>query len=110
MEFRDGVVMLYNLPIDLRSSYDRLSSYIEGVGKKSRDGSYYVFFGKRKNRVKVIYWDKDGYCIWQKRLEAGNFKVELSGGLELLNKEELENILSGMEMKRIKIRKKYSEN
>lgn len=108
MEFRDSTVYLYDMVIDLRSSYDRLSMFVEGSGKRSRDGSYYVFIGRSRKKVKILYWDDDGYCIWQKRLEAGRIRVNLIGGIEELSTEGLRNILRGMELERIKIRKKFT--
>lgn len=111
MEFnRAQAVYVYNLKIDMRSSYDRLSQLVESSGLKSRSGSYFVFIGRNKKKVKVLYWDKDGYCIWQKRLEAGIFKIGLNGGVDKISVSSLSLILSGMEYERIKVRNKFSES
>ena len=51
-------------------------------------------------------WDRDGYALWQKRLEAGVFRIEKSqGGYEQLTGVDLESLLSGMDISRIKLRK-----
>lgn len=109
MEFSLSAVYLYNMVIDMRSSYDRLSSLIESGGLKSRTGNYFVFIGRNKKKVKILYWDTDGYCIWQKRLEAGSFKIGLDGEIEQVSVNDLVLILGGMEYERIKVRNKFSE-
>lgn len=110
MEFNSRVnAYLYNMVIDMRSSFDRLSMLIEEGGLKSRTGSYFVFIGRQKKKVKILYWDKDGYCLWQKRLEAGSFKIGLTGGVEQVSVKDLKLILQGMEFDRISVRKKFSE-
>jgi transposase len=110
MEFSaSSAVYLYNTKIDMRSSYDRLSQLVETNGLKSRSGSYFVFIGRSKKKIKILYWDKDSYCLWQKRLEAGSFKILLNGAIEKISVAELKEVLSGLEYERIKIRKKYSD-
>jgi transposase len=110
MELSRGVsAYLYNLRIDMRSSFDRLSALVTDSGLKSRDGSYFVFIGRNKKKIKILYWDRDGYCIWQKRLEAGGFKISLDGGVEQLSVRDLELLLVGMEHARLSIRKRFSQ-
>ena len=57
----------------------------------------------------MLYWDRDGYALWQKRLEVGSFKVELRDGFEQVTGIDLGQILSGMELSRIKFRKAAEE-
>ena len=66
---------------------------------------YFVFFSRNRKKVRVIYWDRDGYAMWLKRLEAGSFKVEIRDGFEQVTGVDLHQILSGMELSRIKVRK-----
>jgi transposase len=67
----------------------------------------YVFLGRTRDRIKLVYWDNDGIAIWMKRLEAGVFRVELSaqGSEEILTGVDLKALLSGTELSRIKLSK-----
>lgn len=93
--------------VDMRMSFDRLSEKIRIELERSViSGGLYIFFSRNRERVKILYWDRDGYCIWQKRLEAGKFKVEKEEKYETFCVVDLEELLSGVELSRIKIRKK----
>ena len=72
-------------------------------------GGVYVFFSRKRDRVKLLYWDEDGYCLWMKRLEAGTFRIELHGGCEEITGVDLKLLLSGMELSRIKLRRDVSK-
>lgn len=62
-------------PVDLRASYYRLASHVRGTLQEDpRSGHLYFFLGKRRNLVKILFWDRDGYCIFSKRLEKGRFR------------------------------------
>lgn len=91
---------------DMRMSFDRLSELIrEKLSRSVIEGGLYVFFSRRRERVKILYWDKDGYALWQKRLEAGAFRVESREGAEEITGADLAEILAGVDLSRIKIRK-----
>ncbi len=63
-------------PVDLRASYYRLSSYVRGaLSQDPQSGHLFVFLGKRGSLVKVLFWDRSGYCIFSKKLEQGKFKL-----------------------------------
>lgn len=63
-------------PIDMRLSFDRLSGLAkERVGYEARSGALFVFFGRRKDSLKVLYFDGSGMCIFYKRLDRGTFKI-----------------------------------
>lgn len=98
-------------PVDLRRSYDGLSAMVEGTfGRSARSGDFYVFINRRANQVRILFWDRDGYCIVMKRLEAGTFRrivgpegqslVEIDAG-------ELAMLLEGIDAPVIKRRKRY---
>jgi len=99
-------VYLYTAASDMRYGFDRLSEQIRTELQRSPlTGGYFVFFSRNRRKVRILYWDRDGYALWQKRLEAGSFKVELRDGFEQITGVDLEQILSGMELSRIKFRK-----
>lgn len=91
---------------DMRMSFDRLSQLVrEKLSRSVLEGGLYVFFSRKRERVKILYWDRDGYALWQKRLEAGVFRVENREGVEEIIGVDLEELLSGVDFSRIKIRK-----
>jgi len=67
-------VFLYLVPIDMRLSFDRLAALARDFhGEDPLSGHLYVFTSRRRDRVKVLYWDRDGLVVWYKRLERGTF-------------------------------------
>ncbi len=63
-------------PIDMRLSFDRLSGLAkERVGYDARSGALFVFFGRRKDALKVLFFDGSGMCIFYKRLDRHTFKI-----------------------------------
>ena len=91
---------------DMRMSFDRLSQLVrEKLSRSVLEGGLYVFFSRKRERVKILYWDRDGYALWQKRLEAGAFRVESREGVEEISGVDLSELLSGVDLSRIKLRK-----
>jgi hypothetical protein len=78
----------------------------EECERSAIEGGLYVFFSRSRDRVRIFYWDLDGYATWTKRLEAGSFKIGHDvNGYEVMTAIDLEGILSGMELSRIRVRK-----
>jgi transposase len=91
---------------DMRMSFDRLSLLVkEKISRNVIGGGLYVFFSRARERVKILYWDRDGYALWQKRREAGTFRVEERDGHDVITGVDLAEILAGVDLSRIKIRK-----
>ena len=73
-------VYLCTVPCDMRRSFDGLSMMAEHViGCNPYAGHLLVFSNRRTDRVKILYWDRDGWAIWYKRLEAGTFQFPVCG-------------------------------
>ena len=99
-------VYIWQGAMDMRVSFDRLSMFIkENLSASSIRSSLYVFLSRNGDRVKILYWDRDGYALWYKRLEAGTFKVCQKPEYEEITGVDLSQLLKGMDLSRIKLRK-----
>ncbi len=98
-------------PTDMRKSYDTLALVVrDHLRGDPLSGSWFVFRGKRRDRLKILYWDGDGYAIWQKRLEGGTFEVPtVTGSVSAveIRASDLALILSGIDLA-AKRRKRYT--
>ena len=99
-------------PCDMRKSFDSLQALVrEHLELDAFAGHLFVFASRRKDRVKILYWDRDGFAIWSKRLEEGTYAVPFSeGGAERrreITAQELGALLSGIDLSTAKRRKRY---
>jgi len=91
---------------DMRSGFDRLSELVKNeLSISPLSGGVFVFVSRCRRRVKLLYWDRDGYALWYKRLEAGAFRVEKESGYEEITGIDLKALLSGVELSRIRMQK-----
>ena len=91
---------------DMRSGFDRLAQLVqERLSRSVIGGGVYVFLSRCRRRVKLLYWDADGYAIWYKRLEAGALRVEYKEAVEIITGIDLKELLWGIDLSRIKLRK-----
>lgn len=85
---------------DMRKSFDTLAAVVtEVMGEQPQSGALYVFVGKSPNRVKVLWWDRNGYCLLAKRLHRAFFAVpEAKEGAKKLaiDAEALAQLLAGV--------------
>ena len=109
MFFPEGRVRVhvYGQPVDMRKSFDGL--YVltrERLGADPLSGDLYVFINRRATQIKVLYWDRTGFCLWAKRLEQGRF---LSDWTQVATRQidwtGLKLLLEGIEAK--VVRKRY---
>lgn len=85
---------------DLRKSQDSLAALVAGqLGLDPLSGSLFVFANRRRKLVKVLYWDRNGYCVWQKRLEKQVFRwlPGEAGSVAGLGWRELTWLLEGLD-------------
>lgn len=104
-------IYLHRQPVDMRKSFDGLFAIVKNeLGMDVRNGGLFMFVNLRRNRVKLMYWDKDGIAIWQKRLERGSFQHPQPSDQAkhlLIDASELHLLLSGIELSSVKRRKRY---
>ena len=103
-------VYLCTVPCDMRRSFDGLSMMAEHViGCNPFSGHLLVFCNRRSDRLKILYWDRDGWAIWYKRLETGTFQFPFATtGRKELAAWELAVLLEGIDLSQGKRRKRYT--
>jgi transposase len=97
---------------DMRKGFDGLCGLvIDQLKKDPLCGSLYLFINKRRDRMKVLYWDGDGLAIWYRRLEQGTFrlpKVDTETSCIELRSEEFTMLLRGIDLSSVKRHKRFS--
>ena len=90
-------------PTDMRYGFERLAGLVrEHIGYEARSGALYVFVGKRRETIKVLFWDGTGMCLFYKRLDRGTFQLPqaptaTSTHIEI-DDAMLETLLDGIEI------------
>jgi transposase len=96
---------------DMRKSFDGLHTLVrEHLELDPFAGHLFVFASRRRDRVKILYWDRDGFAIWSKRLEQGTYGVPFGAGeanRREITAQELGAILSGIDLAQAARRKRY---
>ena len=102
-------VWLYRHPTDMRRSFDGLSAMVKReLGEEPTDGALYVFVNRRRTLMKVLYFDRSGYCVWSKRLEQGQFQVRWSDVRKMsIDLTALKLIIEGIDTGSVRRLKRY---
>jgi transposase len=95
----------------MRRSFDGLYALVTNAMQMDAFGGHlFVFANRRRDRVKVLYWDRDGFAVWAKRLEEGTYAMPFSevGDKRCeISAQELGALLSGIDLSQAKRRKRY---
>lgn len=114
MFFPEGQVRvhLYGEPVDARKSFDGLYALARhALAQDPLSGALFVFINRRATHIKVLYWDRTGFCVWAKRLEQGRFVSDWSKvRSEEMDWTGLKLLLEGIVPKVCKRRYKHGEN
>ena len=92
-------------PVDFRMGINGLSVMVEATLKYDPfSRNLFCFVNKRKNQIKVLYWQRTGFCLWLKRLEEERFKwpLHLEGGVVELDEGQFFWLLDGLDLKHLK--------
>jgi transposase len=105
---------LYSGVADMRNSFDGLSGLVRnGLQKDPLRGQVFIFINKRRNQVKLLLWEGDGFSLYHKRLEKGTYELPTQNPhtacIELCS-DELMLILKGISLKSVRRRKRFSVN
>lgn len=93
-------IFIATTAMDMRKSFDGMASIINSQFKQdSLSGHLFVFCNKRGDKIKLFYWDHNGYCYWYKRLERGVFRLpKVKGKSFQVTSSELSLILEGIDL------------
>jgi len=95
-------IFLYRGAVDMRKGFDGLSGIVrDDLHQDPLTGTVYVFLNRTRDKIKALYWDRDGYAIWTKRLEQGRFALPSDGGGEI-GMSELALLLDGVSVRVVK--------
>jgi transposase len=107
-------IYLCTTPTDMRKSFDGLHTLVQQVFQLNPlDGHLFLFVNRRGDRVKILWWDRDGLALYYKRLEAGTYQLPVvpkdadAEGVEI-DATQLAMLLNGVDVRSVKRRKRYS--
>ncbi len=104
-------VYLCTSPCDMRRSFDGLHALVtNSLQLDALAGHLFVFSNRRRDRIKILYWDRDGFAVWAKRLEEGTYAMPFTERGEPrreITAQELGALLSGIDLSQAKRRKRY---
>ena len=110
-DYTDVRIFLCTTPTDMHYSFDRLMGRVQEVfGQDPLSGHLFLFLNRTRDRLKILFWDQDGFCIWYKRLERGTFPIvkpfDGSEGVEL-DYAQLVQLLGGLDLRTGRRRRRY---
>ena len=97
-------IFVATTPTNMHLSFDRLAALArEVIHQDPLSGHLFAFFNRPADRVKILYWDRSGFCLWYKRLERGIFHLPRAGAAALeLDAAELTLLLDGLDVSQAK--------
>src|SRR5262245_19607077 len=95
----------------MKLSFDTLMGLAqETFDQDPLSGHLFLFFNRKRDRIKILFWDVDGFCIWYKRLEVGAFQLPVAPegdpGVEL-DCRQLDRLLGGLDLRNGRRRRRY---
>jgi transposase len=104
-------VFLHTPATDLRKGFDALCGLVStAFGQDPTSGHLFLFVNRRRDRIKILSWDRDGLAIWYKRLEVGSFQIPatVTDAVSVeMTATQLSLILSGIDLGSVRQRKRY---
>lgn len=110
-DFSELRIFFCMTPMNLSYSFDRLMGQAQEIfDQDPLSGHLFLFLNRERNRMKILFWDRDGFCIWYKRLERGTFQLPAASasqrGIEL-NSSQLAKLLGGLDLRTGRRRRRY---
>jgi transposase len=96
-------ILLFTGATDMRKGFDGLAALVMAAGEDVYSGDLYVFISRRRNRAKVLWFQKGGLILWYRRLDKGRFKIHLpdAGDRAEIDAIELTMLLDGIDFGRV---------
>ena len=106
--------LLYRGTADMRKSFDSLAGIVRReIGMEPlQSGDVFIFLNRKRNQVKLLNWDGDGWAIYYKRLEQGSYELPALSSESnscQMRTDELQLILGGISLQSIQRRKRYQK-
>ena len=105
-------LFLYGKDVDMRRSFDGLLAIVQNEFMRDiLQGDVFLFLNRRRDRIKILWWDGDGMAIFMKRLEAGTYQRPMLAADQvslLMDRTQLDLLLAGIELTSVKRRKRYT--
>jgi transposase len=100
-------VWICNESIDFRKQIDGLSMLVaDSFNMQPTSGELFVFYNPRRDKIKILYWDNDGFALWYKRLEKSKFIIPKNLQTPLaINSRQLQWLLDGLDLGKLKGKK-----
>lgn len=90
-------ILAYGEPVDMRKSFNGLVAVVQSVlGEDPLSDTLFVFFNRRGNYMKLITWDRTGFCLFAKRLEQGRFRLPTGEAKQEISERAFRLILDGI--------------
>ena len=111
IDYSDIRIFLCTTPTQMTYSFDRLMGRAQEVfNQDPTSGHLFLFLNRNRDRIKILFWDRDGFCIWYKRLERGTFQMLTTTndeeGIELTY-SQLVKLLGGLDLRTGRRRRRY---
>ena len=111
IDVADLRIFVCTTPTNMTYSFDSLMGRAQEVfDQEPTSGYLFLFFNRRRDRVKILFWDHDGLCIWYKRLEEGTFQMLTTTndeeGVEI-DHSQLTKLLGGLDLQTGRRRRRY---
>jgi len=111
IDFSDVRIFFCTTPTNMNYSFDRLMGRAQEVfDQDPTSGHLFLFLNRSRDRIKILFWDQDGFCIFYKRLERGTFQLLTAAngdqGIEL-DYWQLVKLLGGLDLRTGRRRKRY---
>ena len=110
-DLTDLRIFVCTTPIKMNYSFDRLMGLAQEIFEQDPlSGHLFLFLNRQRDRIKILFWDVDGFCIWYKRLEVGVFQLPMATegeqGIEL-DCAQLNRLLGGLDLNNGRRRRRY---
>lgn len=92
----------------MRRSFDALAMMVKNIiHQDPLSGHIFVFANRRADRLKLLYWDRDGFAIWYKRLEKGIFSLPKADESNMIDHRHLSMILEGIDISSVRLKRRF---